>query len=114
MPAPSEWSAEEAAIVTAAPSHLTAYIGYCAVYGPSVRSYRSIAEYRKHHTAPDRPHRPAWPTAALVALEDAPTAAAAITAVRAAWSAVPVTDAAIERRWYRLRRRQGGTADILT
>lgn len=109
LPAPSEWSAEEAAIVTAAPSHLTAYIGYCAVYGPSVRTYRSIVEYRKRHSAGEAGHRPAWSSAALVALEDAPSAAAAVTAVRSVWPTVPVTDEAIERRWYRLHQRLDGT-----
>lgn len=92
--------------MTAAPSHLAAYVGYCAVYGPAARTYRSIAEHRKRAVRRRAGAAHPWPAAALAALADSASAAAAVAAVRAVACDLRATDAAIIRRWYRLHHRK--------
>jgi hypothetical protein len=102
------YTADEDAIITAAPSNLLAYIGYVTIYG-ACRSYRAIAKhrcYRRHHPA----WRPAWSDAMEDVLDDSRTPAEAVTALSAAMpeGSAPSPEA-IVRKWYRLHLMDGST-----
>lgn len=100
------FTAEESAIVAAAPSNLLAYCGYLAVFGP-VRSYRSVKDHRRW-----RSHHPDWSAAwserAEEVLEECRTAREAIERIADEFPDCQASDAAIARKWARVRAEAAG------
>lgn len=91
------WTAEESAIVTAAPSLQCAIIGYYAVYGPT-RTRSSIQTHRLR-VLHDPSKRPRWTEAALETVAECPSSGSAVREIHARYAQLGLGYRTITTAW---------------